>query len=122
MALAFLPNPENKLQVNHIDWNKLNNNLENLEWCTVSENALHAYKMWLSWKNNPFNIRNPSKWKFWKNSIISKVLYQYSLDWKLLNKWHWIREASRNLWIKPQSISNNCNGRAKTTGWFIFKF
>ena len=43
MALTFLPNPENKRTVNHIDGNKLNNNLSNLEWATDSENVQHAH-------------------------------------------------------------------------------
>lgn len=44
VAGAFLPNPMNKPFVNHIDGNKLNNDISNLEWVTASENTLHAYE------------------------------------------------------------------------------
>ncbi|MEL7409252.1 MAG: NUMOD4 domain-containing protein, partial [Cyanobacteria bacterium J06558_2] len=44
VAQAFIPNPDSKKTVNHIDGNKLNNSLSNLEWSTYSENLEHAYK------------------------------------------------------------------------------
>lgn len=43
LAIAFLPNPNNYPVINHIDGNKLNNSLDNLEWCTISHNMQHAY-------------------------------------------------------------------------------
>lgn len=43
LAEAFIPNPENKRCVNHIDGNKLNNSIDNLEWATHGENNQHAY-------------------------------------------------------------------------------
>jgi hypothetical protein len=53
VAQKFVPNPFSYLTVNHIDGNKLNNNANNLEWCTQKANVQHAYKIGLC----PTNIK-----------------------------------------------------------------
>ena len=55
VAEAFIPNPNNLLEVNHKDGNPKNNKLENLEWCTDSENKIHAYKNGLMVGGNEYS-------------------------------------------------------------------
>ena len=58
LAESFIPNPQNKEFINHIDGNPSNNNLSNLEWCTKSENAIHAYKLGLKIASPSYGEKN----------------------------------------------------------------
>jgi hypothetical protein len=67
VATHFIPNPDNKPQVNHIDCNKKNNHVDNLEWCTNEENRRHAMNNGLhfSHKQGPRRKHKPKKTFFY---------------------------------------------------------
>jgi archaellin len=104
VALAFIPNIENKKIVNHIDGNKINNNLKNLEWATCLENNIHKI-------NN--NLSNNTK----------KVI-QYDSNMNKLNEFISITYASKQLNLSKTTITNSCNKKIKFTRKdnFIFRF
>lgn len=95
VAEAFLDNPESKQFVNHIDGDKGNNRLENLEWATRSENTIHAFRVLKVKRGGGLEKRAV------KNIDTGEI---YSS----------IQEASRKTKLNRTSIISCCKGRYKT--------
>lgn len=75
IASSFVPNRHNKPHINHINGNKLDNSVENLEWCTPSENIIHAIKTMGHYigKNNGMSVLNSEKVLEIRRLLASKV-------------------------------------------------
>lgn len=121
IALAFISNPEGKPQINHIDGNKRNNKISNLEWVTQSENVKHSY---LTGLNNPNTYSKGSKNYQWNGRHKNcKKVKQLTLNNKVIRIYNSIAIANRAINSKSQSgISAVCNGRLKTYYGFKWEF
>lgn len=106
VAEYFINNPNNLPVVNHKDGNKLNNSIENLEWVSYSDNALHAYKEDLIQKRTKAiyytEDLNEEEWKQYKNYFVSN--------------YGRIRNASTNRLLKPSKVCGYLKVRLSNNG------
>ena len=103
MTFAPIENYDN-LQVNHIDEDKSNNDISNLEWCSVKY-------------NDNYGARNDKI-----SATRGKSVNQYDLDGNFIKQFPSSRIAGNELGIYPTGIRSCCRGERKTAGGYIWKY
>ena len=101
IAITFIPNPGNLSQVNHIDGNKSNNYITNLEWCSSSENQLHSRRV----LNRICGLTRKKTLCIDTGEIFDST-----------------HHAARAFNLSPGGVYNVCIGKNKHTGGMHFKF
>ena len=114
VAKMFIGNIHNKPQVNHIDGNKLNNCIENLEWVTNGENQKHAHKIGLVQNTEPA----------WKASVASrqKAVRGFNRTTSEFKYFNSISEAAKDLKINASDISQCCRNNIKSAGNYTWEY
>lgn len=115
VATAFIPNPHNKPQINHIDGVKSNNSAANLEWITASENQKHSIRI---------GLREPSPMTNRKGILhpASHPVVQCEKDGTPICVWANITTAASHFKCNPSSISNCVLGRTRTSMGYTWKY
>ena len=111
VAQAFIENPGNLPQVNHIDENIRNNCVSNLEWCTAEYNINFGTRNERSMFTRIVN----------NGKTAPKKIDQYSLDGKFIKTWNSGAELAKNGFNKS-SICQCCKGKLKTSNGYIWKY
>ena len=110
IAQTFISNYNNLPQINHIDGNKTNNNIDNLEWCNNSYNQLHANRMGLN-KNRIKRVKE----------VCNKPIIQL-LNGVEINRYKSLREASDKTGCSYKGISLCATGKTKSSGGYVWKY